>query len=191
MGSESHDHSSWELLEKLGEGSFGRVYKARNSESDALAAVKIVPVEGDTSEVEREIATLKKCQSPNIVAYYGSAQRGAELWIVMEFCTGSSLADIMEARGRCLNEAQIAASVAGALAGLTYLHSIKQIHRDIKAGNLLLSEDGVVKLADFGVSAAVSNTISRRGTVIGVRSPPARTPSPRERNIPPGGVTAR
>lgn len=76
--------------------SFGRVFKARIESTGSLAAIKIVPVEQDTGEVEREINTLKHCQSPNIVAYFGSVQRGGELWIVMEFCAGSSLCDIME-----------------------------------------------------------------------------------------------
>ena len=115
----------------------------------------------------REIETLRSCSSPNIVTYFGSATKDGELWIIMEFCAGSSLSDIMEARGRCLNEPQIAAAVAGALDGLTYLLGRNHIHRDVKAGNLLLSEGGMIKLADFGVSASIGSTLSRRGTVIG------------------------
>ena len=78
----------------------------------------------------------------------------------MEFCGGSSLADVMEARGRCLTEAQIAATMAGTLDGLSYLHNRTPalIHRDVKAGNLLLAEGGVIKLADFGVSASIGST---------------------------------
>ena len=109
-------HHGW------GCSSFGKVFKAQHQETAHLAAVKIVPVEQDTGEVAREIDTLKKCQSPNIVHYYGSATKDGELWIIMEFCAGSSLSDIMEARGRCLNEAQIAAAMAGTLMGLAYLH---------------------------------------------------------------------
>jgi len=137
--------------------------------TNAHVAVKIVPVEQDTGEVTREIETLRRCNSVNIVKYFGSHTKDGELWIIMEFCAGSSLADIMEARGRCLNEPQIAAAVAGALNGLSYLHSCTPtlIHRDVKAGNLLLSETGLVKLADFGVAAQVGSTLSRRGTVIG------------------------
>lgn len=153
----------------LPRSSFGKVFKARNEETSQLAAVKIVPVESDTGEVTREIDTLKQCSSPNIVQYFGSTTRDGELWILMEFCAGSSLADIMEARGRCLNEAQIAAAIAGTLAGLSYLHNRTPnlIHRDVKAGNLLLASSGVVKLADFGVSAQIGSTLSKRGTVIG------------------------
>jgi serine/threonine protein kinase len=86
----------WALLEKLGEGSFGKVFKARNEQSGQLAAVKIVPVEQDTGAVSKEIETLKQCSSPNVVQYFGSLTKDGELWIIMEFCPGSSLADIME-----------------------------------------------------------------------------------------------
>jgi len=147
--------------------SFGKVFKARNTTTAELAAVKIIPVEQDAGEVSREIETLKQCDAPNIVKYFGSVSKDGELWIIMEFCVGSSLSDIMEARGRCLNEAQIAAAVAGTLDGLRYLHARGFIHRDVKAGNLLLSDSGMVKLADFGVSRTLSSTISRCGTIIG------------------------
>ena len=147
--------------------SFGKVFKARNTTTAELAAVKIIPVEQDADEVSREIETLKQCDAPNIVKYFGSVSKDGELWIIMEFCVGSSLSDIMEARGRCLNEAQIAAAVAGTLDGLRYLHARGFIHRDVKAGNLLLSDSGMVKLADFGVSRTLSSTISRCGTIIG------------------------
>ena len=147
--------------------SFGKVFKARNTTTAELAAVKIIPVEQDADEVSREIETLKQCDAPNIVKYFGSVSKDGELWIIMEFCEGSSLSDIMEARGRCLNEAQIAAAVAGTLDGLRYLHARGFIHRDVKAGNLLLSVSGMVKLADFGVSRTLSSTISRCGTIIG------------------------
>ena len=111
------------LLEKLGEGSFGKVYRAQQHSINRHVAIKVVPVAQDTGEVAREIETLKECDSDNIVRcgphrhpqtlrgsfivhtwscsarrYYGSFQRGPELWIVMEFCEGSSLCDIMEAR---------------------------------------------------------------------------------------------
>jgi len=155
------------VLEKLGEGSFGKVYKAVENGTGRTVAVKVVPIEQDTGEVAREIEMLKTCNSSNIVRYYSSFTRGSELWIVMEFCAGSSLGDIMEARSRCLTEVQISAVLAGTLAGLAYLHDLNKIHRDIKAGNLLLTDKGQVKLADFGVSAQLNTSISRRGTVIG------------------------
>lgn len=145
------------------------MFKARNQHTNQYAAIKVVPADQGCEDVSREIATLKGCTSANIVQYYGSLTREGELWIIMEFCAGSSLADIMEARGRCLTEAQIAAAMAGTVDGLSYLHGRTPalIHRDVKAGNLLLSEQGVIKLADFGVSASISSTLSKRVTVIG------------------------
>jgi serine/threonine kinase 3 len=165
---------NYTLQEKLGEGSFGKVYKALEIPTGRTVAVKIVPVEQDTGEVAREIEMLKTCNSANIVRYYNSFTRGSELWIVMEFCAGSSLGDIMEARSRCLTEGQIAAVLAGTLAGLAYLHDLNKIHRDIKAGNLLLTDKGQVKLADFGVSAQVCGRMpaatSDRSLLIDVES---------------------
>lgn len=163
----SQSLNGWELKEKLGEGSFGKVFKAQHRDTAELAAVKIVPAETDTGEVAREIKTLKECISTNIVRYYDSFTLDHELWIIMEFCAGSSLSDIMEARKRCLTEAQIAAAVAGTIEGLRYLHGRNLIHRDVKAGNLLLSDQGIIKLADFGVVAQLHSTMSKRGTVIG------------------------
>ena len=87
---------------------------------------------GSRLQVAREIEVLKECDCANIVRYYGSVVTAAELWIVMEFCAGSSLCDIMEARERCLTEQQISAAVAGTLSGLLYLHNQNKIHRDVK-----------------------------------------------------------
>ena len=106
----------YQLQEKLGEGSFGKVYKALEIKTGRAVAVKVVPVEQDTGEVAREIEMLKACASDNIVRYYSSFTRGSELWIVMEFCAGSSLCDVMEARSRCLTERQIGAVLAETLA---------------------------------------------------------------------------
>ena len=157
----------YQLLEKLGEGTFGRVFKAFDKKAKKPVAVKVVLAEADCGDVSREIEMLKACSSDNIVQYYASFAHKSELWIVMEYCAGSSLGDIMEARSRCLTEPQISAVIGETLSGLEYLHNLGTIHRDIKAGNLLLTDRGRVKLADFGVSAQLSATIARRGTVIG------------------------
>lgn len=166
-GVEAENSDQFSLLEKLGEGSFGKVFKALNVTKAQIVALKIVPVESDSGDVSREIATLKQCHSEHIVRYFDSFQRGAELWIVMEYCEGSSLCDVMEARALCMTEPQIQAALYGTLQGLIYLHSHKKIHRDVKAGNLLLTASGQIKLADFGVSAQLTTSTSRRGTVIG------------------------
>jgi hypothetical protein len=155
------------LLEKLGEGSFGTVYKGARIETNELVAVKIIPIEADYAEVRHEIEILRQCDSEDIVKYLGSYFKDGDLWIVMEYCEGSSLNDLMAVRGGGLVENQIACVIAGTLRGLSYLHSKRKIHRDVKAGNILLTGRGQVKLADFGVSAQISSTMSRRHTVIG------------------------
>jgi hypothetical protein len=143
------------------------VYKGARIETSELVAIKIIPVEADYSEVQHEIDILRQCDSDDIVKYLGSYFNDGDLWIVMEYCEGSSLNDLMAVRGGGLTEDQIACVCAGTLRGLSYLHSQRKIHRDVKAGNILLTGQGAVKLADFGVSAQISSTMSRRHTVIG------------------------
>ena len=158
----------FDLLEKLGEGSYGAVHKGKEKESGDLVAVKMIPVEGDFAELAKEIAILKKCHCDYIVRYYGSyVSSSDDLWIVMEYCGAGSVDDLMEATGETLIEPYIQVIMASALLGLEYLHKGKHIHRDIKAGNVLLNSKGQAKLADFGVSAQLNSTISKRKTVIG------------------------
>ncbi len=166
---EPSEAEGYELVEKLGEGTFGKVFKATcpRKYGTMAVAVKIVPADADAGETAMEIEMLKDCASDNIVRYHASFPFKNELWIVMEYCAGSSLCDIIEARARCLSELQIAAVMSEALAGLSYLHARGKIHRDIKAANLLLTDRGRVKLADFGVAAQLSATFAKRGTVIG------------------------
>jgi serine/threonine protein kinase len=155
------------LLEMLGEGSFGKVFKAMHHDRNEVVAVKVVSLEDDNGQLENEIELLKACKHSGIVQYFSSFVHQSKLWIVMEYCEGSSLLDVMSACGRCLTEPQTAAAVAACTHALQYLHEQRLVHRDIKAGNLLLDSDGIVKLADFGVAAIVGLTIAARRTVIG------------------------
>ncbi|KAL4156539.1 hypothetical protein PRNP1_005569 [Phytophthora ramorum] len=162
----------YEVLERIGEGSYGKVYKAVNKASAEVVALKVVPVESEDQdafdELTREIRILERCESPFVVQYRGSFSYESQLWIAMEFCAAGSLADLHVLRGRReLSEAEIAAVCANVVLGLVHLHSRGLIHRDIKAGNLLLNGDGVAKLADFGVSAQLTATVGKRRTVIG------------------------
>lgn len=157
------------LLEKLGEGSYGSVYKGIHKESKAEIAVKLIPVQGEWEDLKKEIQILRTCKSDFIVQYYGSymAATSDDMWIVMEYCSAGSIADLMECTRRTLTEEQIQHVVACVLLGLEYLHENKNIHRDIKSGNILLTGTGQAKLADFGVSAQLNTTISKRQTIIG------------------------
>jgi len=159
----------YELVDLLGEGSYGAVYRAqyKADPSKPPVAVKIVPADEDLSSLKREIAILSRCTSPFVVAFKDCYFVDAEIWIIMEFCMGGSVADMLDATQHVLSEPQIRAICASAALGLAYLHEHHNIHRDLKAGNILLSLDGKAKLADFGVSATLNNTMSKRKTVIG------------------------
>ncbi|KAL6064718.1 non-specific serine/threonine protein kinase [Balamuthia mandrillaris] len=157
----------FQLMEKLGEGSYGSVWKALHRTSGRIIALKKVVVDDDLDDLINEINIMKQCQSPYVVSYFGSYFKDNELWIVMEYCGGGSVSDIMRIVNKTLTEEQIAVVVYYVLNGLSYLHSVRKIHRDIKAGNILLNHKGEAKLADFGVSGQLSDTMAKRQTVIG------------------------
>eukprot|EP00128_Syssomonas_multiformis_P008978 Colp12_sorted_trinity150504_noHs@29465 len=157
----------FDLLEKLGEGSYGSVYKAMHKQTGEIVAIKMVPVESELQDLIKEISMMQQCDSPHVVWYYGSYFKDSDLWIVMEYCGVGSVADMMRYRKKTLKEDQIAYILQGTLRGLAYMHSKKKIHRDIKAGNILLNTKGEPKLADFGVSGQLTDTINKRNTVIG------------------------
>jgi len=157
----------FDLLDKLGEGSYGAVHRALHRDSGTTIAIKIVAVDSDLQDIIKEISIMQQCDSVNVVKYFGSYFHSSDLWIVMEYCGGGSVADIMRLRKKTMTEPQIRAILKGTLQGLAYLHSRNKIHRDIKAGNVLLSESGEAKLADFGVAGQLSDTMAKRNTVIG------------------------
>ncbi|XP_063217948.1 serine/threonine-protein kinase 3-like [Bacillus rossius redtenbacheri] len=157
----------FDIICKLGEGSYGSVYKALHKESGQVLAIKQVPVDSDLQEIIKEISIMQQCHSPWIVKYYGSYFHNTDLWIVMEYCGAGSVSDIMRLCQKTLTEEEIATILCDALKGLEYLHLRRKIHRDIKAGNILLNSEGHAKLADFGVAGQLTDTMAQRNTMIG------------------------
>lgn len=157
----------FDIICKIGRGSYGSVYKALHKESGQVLAIKQVPVDTDLQEIIKEISIMQQCDSVFIVKYYGSYFKNTDLWIVMEYCGAGSVSDIMRLRNKTLTEDEIATILYDALRGLEYLHSRRKIHRDIKAGNILLNTEGHAKLADFGVAGQLTDTMAKRNTVIG------------------------
>ncbi|XKL62245.1 hypothetical protein PGB90_002078 [Kerria lacca] len=157
----------FDIICKLGEGSYGSVFKALHKESGQVLAIKQVPVDTDLQEIIKEISIMQQCDSPYVVKYYGSYFKNTDLWIVMEYCGAGSVSDIMRLRKKTLTEDEIATILSDTLKGLEYLHLRRKIHRDIKAGNILLNTEGHAKLADFGVAGQLTDTMAKRNTVIG------------------------
>ncbi|KAK7244247.1 hypothetical protein RIF29_39066 [Crotalaria pallida] len=161
--------SRFSSLELIGQGSFGDVYKGFDKELNKEVAIKVIDLEESEDEIDdiqKEISVLSQCRSQYITEYYGSYLNQTKLWIIMEYMAGGSVADLLQS-GPPLDEMSIACILRDLLHAIDYLHCEGKIHRDIKAANILLTENGDVKVADFGVSAQLTRTISRRKTFVG------------------------
>lgn len=160
----------YELLEKMGAGSYGTVWKAKNKKSGKVVALKVIDgtmTEGGLQEVLKEVKFLQTCSNTNIVQYYEGYEFNNMIYIVMEYCGGGSCADLIDILEEGCDEDSIRYIISEALKGLEYLHSQKKLHRDIKGGNILVNEAGQVKLVDFGVSAQLDRTLAKRDTFTG------------------------
>lgn len=171
-----HSADQYELLQPIGRGASAVVFRAECIPNKQEVAIKIIDLENCPAEIDdirREIVQMNLCNHPNVVKSHCSFVNGPYLWLVMDFLAGGSVLDIMKySRPNGLNdEALIATVLKEALQGIEYLHQTQQIHRDVKAGNLLVSRDGRILLADFGVSALLMESGAKRKSMSFVGTP--------------------
>lgn len=159
----------YEMCECIGKGSFGEVYKGREIATGKDVALKLVDLEKADEEIDiiqREIKVMSQISNPYVVQYYSSLMKGSTLWIVMEYMAAGSLKELLDVVGPFPEEA-VATVLKSLCKGLDYVHKGHKLHRDIKAANILLSEQGEVKLADFGVAGQMTGTVRQRNTFVG------------------------
>ena len=159
----------YDIQVKIGQGAYGVVYRAWDVYIERTVAVKIINLEDigdDIDDINQEIAIMSEVSCKNLIKYYASYVVGSFIWIVMEFLEAGSASEIVKELGP-FDEASAAYILKELLSALEYLHSERKIHRDVKAGNLLVSGDGNIKLADFGVTGQLTLTMDKRKTRVG------------------------
>uniref|UniRef100_A0A8C5DEW8 non-specific serine/threonine protein kinase n=1 Tax=Gouania willdenowi TaxID=441366 RepID=A0A8C5DEW8_GOUWI len=168
---------NWDIVETIGKGTYGKVYRVTNKKDGSQAAVKVLdPINDVDEEIEAEYNILRSLSNhPNVVKFFGMFYKsdklsGGQLWLVLELCNGGAVTELIKSllmRGQRLQEPVISYILYSALLGLQHLHNNRIIHRDVKGNNILLTTEGGVKLVDFGVSAQLTSARLRRNTSVG------------------------
>ena len=159
----------YKLISQVGHGGSGAVYKALDTHTQTIVAIKVINLEESgegLEDVETEISMMCDVSCPQLVKYHCSYVVQDVLWIVMEFQEAGSLSELIKEFGP-LDEDTISFVLHELLCALSYLHSQRKIHRDVKAGNVLLGRDGSVKLSDFGVTGKMTDSMDKRKTRVG------------------------
>jgi len=159
----------YDIQIKIGQGAYGVVYRAWDIYIERKVAIKIINLEDigdDIDDINQEIAIMSEISCKNLIKYYASYVVGSFVWIVMEFLEAGSASEIVKELGP-FDEGSAAFILKELLTALEYLHQERKIHRDVKAGNLLVSGDGNIKLADFGVTGQLTETMDKRKTRVG------------------------
>lgn len=160
---------SYKRTEVIGQGKFGVVYKGYNVKSKKVVAIKVLELDTQYDEVvdvQQEIQFLADLKNaPNVTHYYGSFLNGTKLWIIMDYCAGGSVRTLLKAG--VFEEKYIAVIVREILLALQAVHKLGVIHRDLKAANILITNEGNVQVCDFGVAAQLSANSSKRTTMAG------------------------
>ena len=162
--------TEWKLIKELGDGAFGKVYQAYHNEKKQYAAVKVIDdcTNDELPEHLVEVDILTHCQQKNIIQLYDTYLDEKRLYIFLEYCTYGAVDHLISTLEHGLDEKQIRFIAFEVLEALNYLHTEQfVIHRDVKASNILLTQTGQVKLADFGVSAKNASRDERRNEYIG------------------------
>jgi hypothetical protein len=164
--------SDFRVGESIGKGAYGEVFKGEFKRDAKPCAIKIIDLTGaddEMTDIEQEIKVLSSCHCEQLTSYYGSFLADKQLWVVMEYVAGGSCADMIApgALGPVGDEVALAVIMHQLLTGLAYLHASRKIHRDVKAANILLTEDGEVRLADFGATGQLTDSVTKRDTRVG------------------------
>eukprot|EP00041_Stephanoeca_diplocostata_P011896 m.197358 g.197358 ORF g.197358 m.197358 type:complete len:323 (+) comp18715_c0_seq1:198-1166(+) len=156
----------WTIKGDLGAGNYGKVHLVQNRQNRTEAAAKVAELDSEAGlqEFAMEIHLLATCRHPNITSFMAAYYFESKLWIIIEKCDGGAIGDLLSKRGSGMTVNELKVAGAQMLDAITFLHSKNVVHRDLNAANTLLSGDGLIKIADFGVSA---QSKGKRHTFIG------------------------
>ena len=161
-----HPSETYQLIDKIGEGTYGTVYRAINKYTDELVAIKICPIDEDTETYYTELEALRILEHSAVIRLIDATPTHDALWLVLEYCSLGSVADILSLTGTPFTETEIALVVTELLSALEYVHSSQLIHRDLKPGNILITSSGAVKLTDFGIASQKPSSSTFRGSAL-------------------------